>query len=624
MTLTLDEPLASLPGLFFQNQFNSAQDLRISLRGFGARSAFGVRGIKVLVDGIPRTMPDGQTQLDSIDPAVIESIEVLRGPSSSLYGNASGGVISIITEDGAENGIDFAPRITVGDYGLQKYQVKAGGVSGSVNYRVYASHLKFDGYRDHSASEHTLAQAKFLIQTGPGSDWTFTVEHFHSPLAEDPGALTSAETDADPSQASANNISFSAGEQVKEQNLSARYRTALSDNHELTLTAHLNRRDFANKLAFTSGGIVEFERLAPGLGVHSVWDDKLLDRPNRLITGVDVHYQHDDRKRFDNDQGRNGAMTLDQVESVFNLAPYLRNEFDLSPRVGLAAGLRYDYVYYDLDDAFLDDGAQSDNRTLSEWSGTLGAVFHVKETLHLYANAATVFEVPTTTELTNQPSGDPGFNPDLEAQTSVSYEIGAKGEGPDRMDYDLAFFFIRSTNELISFELENSPGRNFSRNAGESERIGLEARIRYSLFPDIDLSLSYSYSDFEFTEFVSDGVDVAGNDLPGIPKHLLAGKVDAQWGGGWFSRLEFQYVDEFSVDNENANSNPSYTTSRFVIGKEKKTGSVLWSAFLGLNNLLDETYNANTRINASGGRFFEPAPPFNVFGAVSITFGPSD
>jgi len=189
-TLTLDESLSTLPGIFFQNPYNFAQDLRISIRGFGARSPFGVRGIKILVDDIPQTLPDGISQLDSIDLGIIDHIEVLRGPSASLYGNASGGVISIVTENGPEDPFEVGSKVVTGSFGLLKTQLKLGGRTSTTDYRVFGSRLELNGYRQHNVTENLLFQTKLNWRAESGSDTQVTVQKFHSPLAEDPGGLT--------------------------------------------------------------------------------------------------------------------------------------------------------------------------------------------------------------------------------------------------------------------------------------------------------------------------------------------------------------------------------------------------------------------------------------------------
>ena len=622
-TLTLNESLAGVPGIFSQNPFNFAQDLRLAIRGFGARSSFGVRGIKILVDGLPETLPDGQTQVDSIDPGIIDHIEIIRGPSSSLYGNASGGVLAITTDEWPESGLKISPRLTFGQFGLAKEQIKVAGTKDNVHYRLYASHLTFNGFRKHSETENNLFRAKFRIAADSRSDWTVSFSHLDSPTAMDPGALTREQAAANPKQANARNLLFSAGEAVEQQNIGVRYRKSLSALHALTVTAHLIRRNFSNKLPFTNGGIVEFNRIAPGAGIKSVYNRKLFGRRNRLISGVDTQHQRDDRQRFNNNLGTKGGLVLDQVEEVLGLGVYLRNEFRLTERAELVGGVRYDRIHFRAGDRFRKNGDQSGSRTLSQATGTAGAVYRWQDSLHLYANMATVFETPTTTELTNNPTGIGGFNADLNSQESVSYEIGAKGTLRQNLRYELALFFMTSDNEIVPFELPQFPRRAFFRNAGRSERKGAELSINFRPVAEVEGTVSYTYSDFRFTEFASGGTDFGGNTIPGIPVNRVYGRLRYNHPAGLFAEWEAQHVGGFFVDNENFNQNSAYTLSNLRMGWEKKFRSFRGSVFLGLNNLLDETYNANTRINAANGRFFEPGAPFNVYGGISLVYSPT-
>jgi iron complex outermembrane recepter protein len=620
--LTLDEALTPIPGVFFQNQYNSAQDLRISIRGFGARSSFGVRGVKILVDGIPQTLPDGQTQVDPIDPGMVQSIEVLRGPSSSLYGNASGGVISINTVEGPKKGLESETHFELGQFGLEKYQFKFGGGSRQLNYRVYASHLNWEGYRDHSATENSLVDGKFRWKKSPDSDWTFIVRHFYSPKANDPGGLTEAQVEANQRGARPQNIIFDAGEEVKDTNFGLVYKRKLDSKQEISIRANLNRRVFLGKLPFTSGGIVKFERLAPGFGIRSLTNSKLLNRPWRLIAGVDLAFQRDDRKRFDNNNGTQGNKTLDRLESVYSIGPYLRSEWEWSPQVELIGGIRYDSVYFDVTDVFLSDGDQSDSQTFSEWSWTVGSVFHWNADTHFYANVATVFETPTTTELANDPTGGSGFNSDLQPQYSINYEIGLKVRPSAELSSNISLFYIQSRDELVPFEISSSPGRTFYKNTGESRRIGLEANTSYRFASWIKASFAYTFSDFKFTEFDDNGVDQSGHFIPGNPEHHLAINLDAFAQSGWFARGGIQHFSGFFVDNGNTVKNEAYTKSRFSMGHKADVEEFQWSVFLGLENLFNTKYQANTRINASNGRYFEPGPPLNFFGGISLKYHP--
>ncbi len=619
-TLTLDESLSTLPGLFFQNPYNFAQDLRLSIRGFGARSPFGVRGIKILVDEIPQTLPDGISQLDTIDPGIIDHIEVLRGPSASLYGNASGGVVSVFTEDGPGEPFELAPKIVTGSFGLLKTQFKLGGRSARSNYRVFGSRLELNGYREHSATENLLFQTKFIWQGRSGSDTLVTVQKFHSPRAEDPGGLTTLQAATNPRQAHPQNVLFDAGEEVDQETVGWRWRQLLGAKQDLTLTAHVSHRDFSNRLPFVSGGQVEFERWAPGASLKYINHQSLFKKSNRWIAGLDVLYQNDARQRFNNNSGVRGAETLRQREIVDSLGMYVRDEMVLSDDWELIAGVRYDRIHYRVNDAFFADGDQSGSQTFSQGSGTLGALYHLAPAHRIYLNGSTVFETPTTTELINNPSGTGGFNPNLKPQTSYSIELGIKGN--PAIEYELALFYIRTEDEITPFELTAVPGRTFFRNSGASDRRGVEAWVRWRPHPHWQGTVSYTYSDFEFQEFVISGLDFKGNRLPGIPAQRAVGQVQYRHPEGWFGSLQAEHVGRFYVNNENTFENAAYTSTRLALGMEKRWRSVRGSIFLGMNNLLDERYNANTRINAGGGRYFEPAPSFNLFAGVSVSWTP--
>ena len=617
-TLTLDESLSTLPGIFIQNPYNFAQGLRLSIRGFGARSPFGVRGIKILVDEIPQTLPDGISQLDAVDPGIIDHIEVLRGPSASLYGNASGGVISIVTEGGPREPFESVFKIITGSLGLLKTQFKLGGRTVRSDYRVFGSRLELGGYREHNVTENLLFQTKFNWQGRNRSETMVTVQKFHSPRAEDPGGLTALQAATNPRQAHPQNVLFDVGEEVDQETVGWRWRQPLGPKQNLTLTAHVIHRNFSNRLPFVAGGQVEFERWAPGVSLKYINNHPVFKKSNRWITGLDFLYQNDDRQRFNNNSGARGAETLNQREIVDSLGVYFRNEMILSDHWDLTAGARYDRIHYRVNDSFFADGDQSGSQTLSQGSGTLGVLYHVASRHRVYLNGSTVFETPTTTELINNPSGIGGFNPNLKPQTSYSIELGIKGN--PAIEYELALFFIRTEDEITPFELAAFPGRTFFRNSGASERRGVEAWIRWRPHRNWRGTVSYTYSDFEFKEFAIGGVDFKGNHLPGIPAQRAAGQIQYRHAEGWFGNLQAEHVGRFYVNNENTAENASYTRIRLALGMEKRWRSVRGSIFFGINNLLDENYNANTRINAAGGRYFEPAPPINFFAGVSLSW----
>jgi iron complex outermembrane receptor protein len=616
--LGLDESLGRVPGLFIQNRYNFAQDLRIAIRGFGARSNFGIRGIKVFVDDIPDTLPDGQGQVDSIDLGSAQRIEVIRGPASSLYGTAAGGVISIITEEGPPEPFAEA-RVSAGEYGFWRYGAKAGGQAGPLNYFGNLSRLELSGYRDHSRTENVLFNSKVRYTIDQSSDLTAVFNDVDSPTADDPGGLNAQEVKADRRQAAPNNELFDAGEKVDQQKLGFVYRKSFGTKHEIKARNYYVWRDFDNKLPFTNGGSVDLNRFFVGGGLSYAYSGALFTRPNRVLVGFDVDAQRDDRKRFDNNQGNRGALTFDQDEDVTSTGVFAQNEFSVLDNLSLTLGARYDRVDFDIDDKFLADGDNSGDIDFNQFSPMVGLLWSSSPALNLYGNISTAFETPTTTELAN-PSGAGGFNSDLDAQTATEYEVGVKGLMPGRLRYELSVFTIRVDDELIPFEVPAFPGRTFFRNAGKSRRDGVELGAAVEPVRGVTVSLAYTYSDFKFDKYVVDGVDLNGNNIPGIPEHLLFGELAYRHRSGLYGAWDAQYVGKFYADDENTVETDSFTVSNLRAGYVGRYGNWEIGPFLGINNLFNKRYNANVRLNAVFGRYFEPAPERNVYGGITVRY----
>lgn len=618
---TIDEFGRGTPGVFFQNQFNYAQGLRIAIRGFGARSPFGMRGIHVRVDDIPQTLPDGQTQLDTIDPSLIEQMEILRGPSASLFGNASGGMIGITTRGGPDEKLVLEPRQVFGQFGYFKSEIYAGGRKENFDYSMFGSRLQRKGWRNHNSVENYSSQLKLNFQTNTDSDWMLLFRKFYSPKSQDPGGLTSTQVRSNPKQAAPRNLLFNAGEEVSQEQFGIRYRKKPSATQTLTVTAHLLHRDFQNSLPFVDGGKVAFDRWVGGLAVQFANDYMLFKRPNRFLIGVDYGIMNDDRKRFNNNFGIQGALALDQIERVQNVGPFFRNEWNMADKLDLVVGGRWDWLHYRVEDVFQADGNQSGSRTLSQASGTTGLVYHLTNRHQIYTNVASIFEAPTTTELINNPTGTGGFNSNIDAQTSLSQELGLRGT-PAGFQYEAAIFHIYTWDEITPFELQASPGRAFFRNTGQSRRLGVETRIATPVWNGLSAEIGYTYSDFEFEKFIVDNINLKGNAFPGIPKHRWEGRVRYTHSSGVFGQIYVQRVGKFFVNNVNNVSNDAYNLGQLLLGWETKRNWIEGSLFVGINNLFNEQYNANTRINAAFGRFFEPGPPINVFGGLRIRIIP--
>lgn len=612
--LGLDESLARVPGAFFLNRHNFAQDLRISIRGFGARAPFGVRGVRILVDGIPQTLPDGQAQVDGFDIDTIERMEVIRGPASALYGNASGGAIRIDTMDGPDEPF-LGGEFKVGSYGFTESNVRAGGRSGSVRYFVNASTMKLDGFRDNSRTVNHNVSGKVRYQLEGKGRITGIVRLFDSPTAEDPGGLTAAQVDADREQAAPGNLQFDGGEEVDQQQLGLVYERPVASNGELKLRGHYTRRDFANRLPFEPGGQVAFDRHAGGVGARYRHSGRVAGLDHRLTIGFDVERQRDDRRRFDNLDGQRGALTLEQIETVDNIGVFAQDRIDLTERWQITAGGRYDRVRFDVDDDFLADGDDSGSRTLDEPSFFAGSSYAFLPGQRVYINAATAFETPTTTELALPGGG--GFNPALEPQTAINYELGLKGLWRQRLRYQLAAFRIEVDDEIIP--REDSLQREFFENAGSSTRNGIELSLDYPLSPSWTARTAYTFSDFTFDRFVdADGNVFDGNRIPGIPRHNFFGEI-AWRRGGTYVVADLRANSEIPANNANTADAAGHARINLRAGRRYETASATVEPFIAINNVLDKEYAGNVRINAFGGAFFEPAPERNIFAGVEVS-----
>ncbi|MFQ5981865.1 MAG: TonB-dependent receptor family protein [Woeseiaceae bacterium] len=613
--LGLDESLAGVPGLYMQNRYNFAQDLRIALRGFGVRSNFGIRGVKIVVDDIPETVPDGQAQVDSIDLGSAERIEVLRGPASSLYGNSSGGVISVVSELG-ESEPFLEAKLALGELGYEKYALKTAGRLNSVDFLINASHQDFEGYREHSASSGDLVNGKVRLHLGDGDSLTVAFNHTDQPDELDPGGVDAVQAAADPRSARSQNVLFNAGEELSQQRVGLVYRSDRFGG-DLLLRNYYVWRDFANRLPFVAGGAVDLERFFYGIGAQYSLTE-LGSSKLDLTIGIDADRQDDDRRRFDNNQGVLGSLVFDQKEQVDSTGIYVQGRYRIDSTWFIDAGLRYDDLQYVVGDRFLADGDDSGRRDFREVSPSV-SVSYLAGSNTIFASFSSSFETPTTTELAN-PDGSGGFNQTINPQKADNYELGLRGANRN-LRYELAVFHIDLEDELIPFELAASPGRTFYSNAGSSSRTGIEMAMTWALGGGFRADVSYTWSQFEFDSFVDDnGNDFSGNHLPGVPRNFGYLGVHYQSGEGLSGTLEAVYSGKLFANIANTVEVPSYTVVNFRASHEFDGGRWTLRPYLGINNLFDERYNSNIRINAFGGRYFEPAPSRNIYAGIVVRF----
>jgi len=613
--LALDESLAGVPGLYMQNRYNMAQDLRISLRGFGARSAFGIRGIKIIVDGIPETLPDGQAGVDSVDLGSAKGIQVLRGPSSSLYGNASGGVILIESEAGQEPSFIEA-NLSAGGLGFGKYQLKTGGRTDGFDYLVNLASQELDGYREHSAAKGTVFNGRFGVELSGDDSLTFVLNSTDQPRAQDAGGISATQVALDRRSARAANLVYDAGEALDQQRLGVVYKRDRAAG-SLMIRNYYVWRDFSNYLPFETGGAVDLDRFFYGFGAQYTFAD-VLPAGWELLTGFDIDRQNDTRKRFDNLQGVAGPLSFDQLEKADGNGVFVQGRYQFNRRWNMTAGLRYDTIRFEASDRYLVDGNDSGRASFGEPSYSLGLNRKLGSGV-LFANIGNSFETPTTTELAN-PDGSGGFNPSLQAQTAVNYEVGFK-TGTQQLYSEIAAFHIDLEGELVPYELPGSPGRTFYTNAGKSTRRGIETAVAWRGSSGLGLDASLTWSGFRFDRFVDEsGADYSGSRLPGVPEYFAFVSFNYKNSGGFNAAFETLYSGSLFADNANGVSVPDYVVAALRATYDIQTAKLLLRPYVGINNLFNEKYNSNIRINSFGGRYYEPAPERNVYAGIVIRY----
>jgi iron complex outermembrane recepter protein len=617
-TLGIDEALNNLPGVVVSNRYNYSLDQRISIRGFGSRSNFGVRGLKILLDGVPQTLPDGQSQLTNVDFADIDRAEVLRGASSSLYGNASGGVISFRTERAAPG--PFAQRLRIqggsGDTDTDdfyKWQSWTSGRSGNLSGTLSLSQFKTDGFRQHSSAEFRQLNGGLDYALSGTTLATLRLSLADNPRAQNPGALTFTEYNTNPDSAAANNIRRGADKDAQQHQLALGLQHFDAEGNEYSATIFGLVRDLANPLAAppfpgappTAGTYVAIDRAVGGIrGSLNRRLGATEDSP-RLIAGVDVQRMRDDRENFVSDAGLpTTAVLLDQREQVTELGPFAQVQWSPREQLLLSAGARYDWVQFDLDDRFITDGDDSGTETMAAASGNLGLSWTFNQQFVPYLNVSTAFETPTTTELVNKPDGTGGLNPDLGPQRAVNYEIGARGQPAHSVTYSVALFLGRITDAIV--QGPEVGGRAFFRNAGKTHNDGAEVGLSLTPLEWVTLSGAYTYARYRFAS----GDSLDGNRLPGVPEHFWRLGLRTSLPGDIY--LDADHTISTSVAADDANTPtlfiPAYSVTNARVGWDGRVGTMEIAPFVGVNNLLDRRYVGSVTLNGVGGRVFEPAP----------------
>jgi iron complex outermembrane receptor protein len=623
--VSLAESLRSIPGVFVQERgnFSESNGVRFSIRAPVRGVGIGIRGVQIVQDGIPLTTADGTTQPGNIDLGSAERIEIIRGPSSVLYGNSAGGVVSIRTQVPSSRPLAVEPEAQFGSDGYQRQQVEVSGTGGTTGYLVNVTRMKTSGFRDHSRAELRQANAVVIARPSAATGLRAVFNVADVPFAESPSTATLPEARTSPRSVRALAVAQGFGESSTQGQGGLTLEWDFGRGGLLRSTGWGMWRDVWNPIP---NRIVDLGRVGAGYRSDYVGSRHAGAVPFVWTIGFDVAYQRDDRAEHVNGGiGANGraseaGLLVDQRERVFSVGPFAHVSVAPRPRWNLTAGLRFDHHDFHARDNRLVDGNQSGGRRLNASSPAVGVTYAATPRMNIYGSFGTGFEMPTTQELSNRPSGEGGFNTELEPENLRTLEGGVRGLiGPWRLRYDLTGYRSWLTNALVQFERADE--QEFFRNAGESSRSGVELLLEWRPDRRVTTRLAYTYQNFRFERFVTDGADFSGRREPGAPPHQLFAELACEAPFGLRSIVQLRAVDGYPVNNANDVVNWGFEVVDLRVGLDRRWRGVVVRPFFNVDNVFDERYNASTVPNALGGRYFEPSPGRQVYFGLSIGLG---
>lgn len=636
--------LRTIPGVTARDRQNYAQDLQVSIRGFGARATFGLRGLRVFVDGIPATMPDGQGQTSHIDLASAGRIEVLRGPFSALYGNSSGGVIQVFTEEGSEPP-ELRAGLFVGSYGTVRGSAGALGRAGPLDYHVDATHFSTDGFRDHGAARRDYGNARLGWKLAGGGSLAVVIDTLSAQEAQDPLGLTRAQADADPRQATGVATQFNTRKSVEQTQAGLVYEQPLGATQAIRLAGYAGARQVRQYLAIpvsaqaapgSAGGVVDLQGDYAGIDGRWIWRGDLMERPFSLVAGLDYERLDQRRRGYENFVGTTlgvqGALRRDEDNSVHNLDEYLQGSWRFAPDWSLQAGLRHSQVDFDSADHYITtgNGDGSGGKVFVATSPVAGLLWRPGERLRVYATYGEGFETPSSDELAYRPDGGSGLNFGLQPARSGNGELGLKLRLRESIEATVAVFRSITRNELVV--ATNSGGRATYQNAGRTRRQGIEAGLDAALGGRWHGALAYTYLDARVRESYLSCTSTpcttptttiaAGNRLPGVAASNLYAALC--WGdeAGWRAALEAQAVGAVPVNDANRESAPAYGLLGFSGGYTWPLPHWRLRGFGRIDNLGDNHYIGSVIVNDGNGRYYEPGPGRSAYVGLDLAWKP--
>ncbi|WP_181016692.1 TonB-dependent receptor PqqU [Klebsiella quasipneumoniae] len=627
--VNLSESLGAVPGLQVQNRQNYAQDLQLSIRGFGSRSTYGVRGLRIYVDGIPATMPDGQGQTSNIDIGSVDTIEVLRGPFSALYGNSSGGVINVTSQTGTQPPTVEASSY-YGSFGTWHYGMKATGAvgdgshAGDVDYTVSTNRFTTHGYRDHSGARKNLANARLGVRINDVSKLTLLLNSVDI-KANDAGGLTADEWRDNPRQ-SPRGDQYNTRKNTRQTQAGLRYERQLSAQDDLSVMMYAGERETTQFQSIPrapqlkpshAGGVIDLTRHYQGIDTRLTHRGELLV-PVTLTAGLDYENMSERRKGYENfvmvngapQYGEQGALRRNERNLMWNVDPYLQTQWQLTDKLSLDAGVRYSSVWFDSNDYYITPGNGDDSGDASyhKWLPAGSLKYALTDAWNVYLSAGRGFETPTINELSYRSDNQSGLNFGLKPSTNDTVEIGSKTRIGNGL-LTAALFQTDTDNEIVVDS--SSGGRTSYKNAGKTRRQGMELGLDQQFGESWRLKAAWTWLDATYRTNVCGDASCNGNRIPGIARNMGYASFGYQPEQGWYARSDIRYMSDIMANDENTAKAPSWTVVGLTTGYKWSYGRMDMDLFGRVDNLFDREYVGSVIVNESNGRYYEPAPGRN-------------
>lgn len=627
--VNLSESLGAVPGLQVQNRQNYAQDLQLSIRGFGSRSTYGVRGLRIYVDGIPATMPDGQGQTSNIDIGSVDTIEVLRGPFSALYGNSSGGVINVTSQTGTQPPTVEASSY-YGSFGTWHYGMKATGAvgdgshAGDVDYTVSTNRFTTHGYRDHSGARKNLANARLGVRINDVSKLTLLLNSVDI-KANDAGGLTADEWRDNPRQ-SPRGDQYNTRKNTRQTQAGLRYERLLSAQDDLSVMMYAGERETTQFQSIPrapqlkpshAGGVIDLTRHYQGIDTRLTHRGELLV-PVTLTAGLDYENMSERRKGYENfvmvngapQYGEQGALRRNERNLMWNVDPYLQTQWQLTDKLSLDAGVRYSSVWFDSNDYYITpgNGDNSGDASYHKWLPAGSLKYALTDAWNVYLSAGRGFETPTINELSYRSDNQSGLNFGLKPSTNDTVEIGSKTRLGNGL-LTAALFQTNTDNEIVVDS--SSGGRTSYKNAGKTRRQGMELGLDQQFGESWRLKAAWTWLDATYRTNVCDDASCNGNRIPGIARNMGYASFGYQPEQGWYAGSDIRYMSDIMANDENTAKAPSWTVVGLTTGYKWSYGRMDMDLFGRVDNLFDREYVGSVIVNESNGRYYEPAPGRN-------------